>query len=309
MSNSYDFVSLPDATAALGASLPAGAAAGLPLAISAASRALRRYMARDIVLTAYDECYDGGGFNTLLLRQYPIVGPIQRLATTPTPVLTVTNTDNAANQRATAALASTGDGLSAQTVTGLTLSRSASGVTTPDASTMFATYTTTQAAVSHINAIGGGWSATATPGYGLWPTADLRAVQGAANALTPARAVFHVHAYDLTGFTVNERSGVVTLGTGQAGYADGGGYFGAFPAGTQNIRAVYTAGYATVPEDLQQACLVTVQDWLSRLNVNRQFKSENAKDYSYVNWDKAGGLPEEAIAIVKGGGWRSYRRN
>jgi hypothetical protein len=308
MSTPSDFVSLPDATAALSASLPAGAVATLPAAITRASKALQRYMQRDIVLTSYDECYDGTGTNTLVLRQYPVVGPLT-LSTTPTTVLTVRNLD-AANQGASAALATTGDLTSGLTVTGITLSRTASGVVVVDTTTLFATYPTVQGAADHINALGHGWQATATTGYGLWPTADLRAVQGNAGAAGGSGAAFRLHANTLSDFTVNERSGMITLSSGYYDpvFAAQGYPAGSFPAGSQNVRARYTAGYATVPEDLQQACLLTIQHWATMLRTSHQYKSETAKAYSYTLAAKQFGLPEGAVAIVRSGGWKAYRR-
>ncbi len=313
MSQPYDLVTLDVATAAVSTSLPASALAGLPGAISAASRAIRRYLARDIVLTTYDECYDGNGYSTLILRQYPLVCPLARLATGPTTVLTVANTDRATNQRAGAALTTTGDADAGLTVTGITLTRTTSGVVLTDALTLFSDYPTVQAVADHVNTLGNGWSATVAAGYGLWGTAELRAIQGSSNALTSGGAAFRVHTTDLSNFTVNERSGVVTLGSGYYSYdpgfaAMGFGINSVFLVGRQNVRVQYTAGYATIPEDLQQACLVTVQDWLTRLATNNQFKSETADGWSYTLPDKLYGLSADALSILKSGGWRSYRR-
>jgi hypothetical protein len=309
VSNFADFVTLADATAALSASLPAGALATLPQAITRASKALQRYTQRDIVLSTYDECYDGAGSNTLILRQYPVVGPVT-LATTPTTVLTVWNGDPVTNQQASASLTTTGDTVTGLVVSGLTLTRTASGVSTADASTVFATYRTLRSAADHVNTLGNGWHAAAAAGYDLWPTADLRAVQGSGNAANGAAATFLLHANVLSGFTVNERSGLVTLGAGSSdpAFAVQGFGAGSFPQGSQNVRARYAAGYATVPEDLQQACLLTIQAWATALKTSQQFKSESAKSYSYTLADKQFGLPEGAVAIIRSGGWKAYRR-
>lgn len=309
MSNPADFVTLDQATAAVSGSVPAAALATLPDAITRASRALQRYMQRDIVRSSYDEVHDGMGYGRLVLRQYPVLGPVT-LRTGLTPVLTVRNT-SPANQRATASLTTTGDTVTGLAVTGITLIRTASGVITPDTSTVFATYPTLQAAADHVNTLGNGWVATVTAGYGLWPAADLRAVQGNGNAANGSTASFMLHASDLSDFRVDERAGVVTLAPGyyDPAFAAQGTWGGVLTTGTQNVRALYTAGFDTVPEDLQMACILTVQAWATALATSQQFKSETAKSYSYTLPEKRYGLPQEAIDLVKSGGWRAYRRD
>ena len=101
----------------------------LPSLILAASRAVQKFTGRDFARYVYDDLYDGNGFNSLFLRQYP-VNRVLRLACNPTIVLTITNTNTSANQRATVELASMGHDDTGLSPVGLTLDVVASGVPT-----------------------------------------------------------------------------------------------------------------------------------------------------------------------------------
>jgi len=57
-----------------------------------------------------------------------------------------------------------------------------------------------------------------------------------------------------------------------------------FNKGKQNYRANYTAGYATIPNDLQYACMVMVSEALARKD-NTGLKSESLGDHSVTYMD------------------------
>src|SRR5205814_8639251 len=117
------------------------------------------------------ELYSGDSGRFLQLDQYPILG-VSRVAGCPSGVLTIKNTSSS-NQRATVAVTSSG----------LSLVRVASGTSSTDTSVTFAGNTTIQAVKNAVNALGNGWSASIPDStYSLWPSADLRAPQGAVNA-------------------------------------------------------------------------------------------------------------------------------
>lgn len=309
-----DLVTLSDAQAALASSLPVGGSVTQGM-VSAASRLVRRYTNRDFTLTDYDETYNGMGYSEIILRQYP-VSAVSRVSTNLMTVLSVANSDMATNQRATAALQTTGDFDAGLSTTGLTLSRTASGVTTTDTSTLFATYPTLTAVASHITSLGNGWGATVADGYALWPSADLKAPQGAQNALTgtgAAGAAFQSFVTDANNWTLQAEAGKLRLNNQQWDPVfalmniAGSPLLSTFPPGFQNLRVQYTAGYNTVPYDVQQACLVTIKAMVYQLQQSGQFKSESVKDWSYTLFEHKG-LPQEAMDILNAGGWRAYRR-
>src|SRR5438874_2200539 len=86
--------------------------------VTAVSDAIEKYCRRSFYSKDYDEVYSGTGYDTLLLRAYPIQS-VQSLRFGPTPVLQVTNSDTTTNQQARVKVTSTG----------LTLTRVASGST------------------------------------------------------------------------------------------------------------------------------------------------------------------------------------
>src|SRR5262249_44853212 len=139
--------------------------------VTAVSRAVKRYCRREFDAQSFDELYSGHGDYRLILAQYPILS-VSRVATGPWAVLTIRNTSGS-NQRATVAL----------TTTGLSLTRVTAGVSSTDTSVTWASYPTVQAVANAVNALGNGWLATVPNGtYALWPSGDLRSIQGALNA-------------------------------------------------------------------------------------------------------------------------------
>lgn len=240
--------------------------------ITAASRAIQRYCRRDFAATAYDELYHGSATPRLLLRQYPIIA-VQAVRCRPATVLTVTNTDTALNQQARVAV----------TATGLALTRVASGVSTTNAVT-FAGNATLTALAAAVVGVGSGWTAQVLGDYGSWPAADLRAPQGARSA-RGRPAGLQLHTAELTDFRIDERRGWLLRA--------------AWPGGVHNFRVQYTAGYATVPEDVQEACAELVATWFVQRGRDLSLRAENAGgSYSYEA-DVHAQLPRRLRAVLK----------
>ena len=219
--------------------------------ITACTKAISKFCRRNFDTQTYDELYNGTGDRRLALRQFPVVS-VARVAYGPIPVLRVSNT-SPSNQRATVAVTSTG----------LSLTRVASGTSTTDTSVTWASYPTlTQAAVA-VNALGNGWSAVVADGsYANRAASDLRAPQGALNAMN-VQAPLLLHAQELTGFDLDTDRGWLVRGPASAEMLDAFDdplpptWFG----GINFWRVVYTAGFATVPEDVQEACA----EWVAAL--------------------------------------------
>jgi hypothetical protein len=80
----------------------------------------------------------------------------------------------------------------------------------------------------------------------LWASADLRAQQGSLDARSaPAALVIHTH--ELSDWHVDERRGWLMRRIGGLGRTP------TWWGGKDYWRVIYTAGYATVPEDVQEA--------------------------------------------------------
>jgi hypothetical protein len=205
--------------------------------ITAVSRAVENYCWRTFAVTSYDEIYPGNLRRELVLRNYPTV-TVDRVAYGPQPVLRVTNTAPG-NQRASVAV----------TATGLNLVAVASGAATTNAIT-FAGQPTLTALAAAVTALGNGWSATViNAGDNQRASADLRALQGAFNAMNVA-ANLKLHAGELSGFAVDLERGCLTR--------DGGLLW---DGGLHHWRVLYSAGFAAVPDAVQEACA----QWVAQL--------------------------------------------
>lgn len=64
---------------------------------------------------------------------------------------------------------------------------------------------------------------------------------------------------------------------------------GGWPCGQKNIKVTYTAGFATIPDDLQQAIFLVTAGALALTDAGGQVRSETLGDYSYTLSD---GFPE-----------------
>src|SRR5262249_20896653 len=176
--------------------------------ITACTKAITKLCRRNFDAQPYDELYNGTGERRLALRQFPVVSVV-RVAYGPIPVLRVSNT-SPSNQRATAAV----------TATGLSLSRVAAGTASTDTSVTWASYPTLTRAASAVNARGNGWSAAVADGaFANRASADLRAPQGALNAMN-VQAPLLLHAQELTGFDLDAERGWLIRGPASAEMLD-----------------------------------------------------------------------------------------
>lgn len=203
--------------------------------VTAVSEAIKQHCRRDFTSTQYDELYSGSGQRLLLLRQYPILS-VARVAYAPATVLQVTNTSSS-NQRATVSIGSTG----------LTLVHVAAGVATTN-TFAFASYTTLSALKTAINALGSGWSATIPDsGCDNWAASDLFSIQGACNARA-MQVELKIHTSELSTFSIDAERGWLR----QEGH---------FCGGPDYWRVIYTAGWSTIPDAVQEACA----EWVAAL--------------------------------------------
>jgi hypothetical protein len=232
----------------------------LGVLITAASRSIEKYCRRDFVQTSYDELYNGTGDRRLLLRQYPLLS-VQSVRYRPVTVLKITNT-----------LANTPQARVSITSVGLTLVRVTSGVVTTDTSITYAGNPTVLAMQNAVNALGSGWSTVGT-GYDQWPSADIYCPQGISGAAGPQPntqgaltaagqfAELKLHTYELAGYQLDNLRGWLLRAIP---YTDPELLHPEdliWPLGINNFRVQYTAGYASVPDDVQEACA----EWVSEM--------------------------------------------
>lgn len=267
--------------------------------ITSASRAVQRYCGRDFVQTAYDELYDGTGGRRLILRQYPLAS-VQSVRYRPVTALKVQNT-----------LANTPQARVEVLAPGLRLTRVTSGVTTVDTSVTWAGNATVLAVHSAVNALGSGWAAVGQ-GYDQWPSADLYCPNGPAGsagaqpagqgALTAAGqfAELKLHTYELAGVQLDPRRGWLLRAIP---YTDPELLHPedlVWPVGVNNFRVQYTAGYATIPEDVQEATAQLVASWFAGRGRDLTLASEHTSgSYAYAAQPAGGQLPERVRALLR----------
>jgi hypothetical protein len=213
--------------------------------IKTCSSAIEKYCRRQFDSQEFDELYPGNGSDTLTLRHFPIV-KVTRVAFDPTTVLTVKNTSTSTHQRATARV----------TATGLELIRVSSGTVTTDTSITWAGNATLSAVASAVTALGNGWLGQVKGSYGSWRSADLRDFQGHLHALN-VEAPLKIHTQELSDYEIDDKRGWLLRGNQPAFPGDDGGWCG----GRNSWRVIYTAGWSTVPEDVQEACA----EWVATL--------------------------------------------
>lgn len=232
--------------------------------ISAASDAIRRACGRDFCLTSYSEYYNGGIYvrEPLRLRQFPVV-EITRVAAGPRRAMRVQNVDLLTNQRATVET----------TLNGVRLVRVASAaVTTTDLA--YASYPTLASIASAINALGAGWVATTSSGFDKWPSADLKPLQGAVSAI-PGGCDLELYTESIPPSSSLPFADPLSEAAFSSGWRlddETGEIYARFPRGQLNIRIDYRAGFAAVPQPVQEACVQLVQDLYQAGLVNNSLK-------------------------------------
>jgi hypothetical protein len=234
--------------------------------ITAVSVAITRYTKRQLVSQTYDELYNGNGNRQLQLRNYPILS-VQSVRYRPVTVLKITN-NLLANVQARVSV----------TATGLQLVSTNAGVqTTVTSGLSFAGNVDLNALTAAVNAVGNGWAAQVvgdSTNYGGWPSADLYCPngvsgtndpgvegQGALQCVAGSFAELKMHTYELQGWQPETRQGWLLRAIP---YTDPELLHPEdliWPMGVNNFRIQYTAGYAAIPDDVQEAAA----EWVSIL--------------------------------------------
>ena len=254
--------------------------------LNAAQGAVRDYTQNGISLGTYTQYSSGGIYirEPLLLRHDPVV-QITRIATNPLSALQVQNTDQINNQRATIATDDPGTGLIGNVILYWVASAVAS-----QQSLAVTTYPTLAQMATAINAVGHGWAASVmsapTINFNQYPSSDLRPLQGAVTTISGSPAYLSAWVEDVSPFGstpwFDDFYGLDSF-QGQSGWrldSETGELYGRFPRGQLNIRVDYTAGYATVPDQVQEAVVQTMI-WLYRTeNLNFSVESQRLGDAS-----------------------------
>ena len=237
--------------------------------INRASDAIERYCDRLFESDTYRERRDGDGDTDILLKQYPVTA-ITMVSVGVWDVILITNTS--------------ADAFNAYVTVGETDELSTSLVLAVQGGTNDGTNTLAFAArgtytcatlVTAINAVGSGWSATiqaTTQQY--WDAVELLPIQG--------YPCLKQYVY----LSVPEEiKGDYQL------YPDRGEIYlpSRFTGGHNNVTIRYTAGYSTIPDDLEQICIDLAQIYYHSKDLDMSIKSEKLADHTITVADEGGG--------------------
>ena len=222
---------------------------------------------------------DGRGDMDLLIPAIPLTA-VHRIAYGSAPAFSVKDV-NTTDIRATVEVRAAS----------MVLSRFASTGTETATSLTFATYPTTNDLVTAINAISGSnWTAT-TPtvnslSLDLHRRGGMDALRVNADVTYPDQSSAIRH--------VDENSSIVHLAEGADYFGDGCGYRNQF--GRYNYLAHVTAGWSTIPDDIEQFCIEMVQTMWNNRGKDQSLQSESLGDYSYSR----AATPAEANSVLLG---------
>lgn len=233
--------------------------------LNACSEVIERYCNRTFAATAYDELYDGQGYPNLFLNNYPII-QVDRVAYNPVNVLQVRNTDQAASR---ASFRMDADSSTPPRPNNLYLVSVKNGVTTTRTIALSGTVTLNDLATAINGYSADGWAAQALGVYGTWPVADLWPYQGGKECRWFGNAYLNLHSWNLPELTYRAETGELVSAMG-------------FGRGYQNFRVLYTAGYSTIPNPIQQACADLAASVYNQRGQNPALQGENLGSYSYT---------------------------
>jgi hypothetical protein len=274
----------------------------LGVLIGAYSDAIQKWCRRDFTLRQYDELYDGSGDRRLLLRQYPIAS-VTSVRYRPVTVLKVINNNVAQNQQARIQV----------TATGLQLQRVASGVLVNETLQTYVSNPTLQAMATAISALGNGWSAQVVGDsgqgggqgdYGLWPSQDLYVQPSFGDGTTSqgflmtrgAFAELKMHTYELQGYQWDARGWLLRA----IPYTDPELLHPEdliWPVGVNNFRIQYTAGYAIIPEVVQEACAIWVSMAYYQTQRDPSVTTQNIPGQISQTWGQAASGMEPPLRV------------
>lgn len=254
--------------------------------IDRATSAIESYCDRKFKSRSYRlERYDGDGTELLFLRQKPIVG-INSISLGSRTVLTVNCTDADAVH---ASVDVDSDGVTLNQING-----TGNGVS----NLTFSSYATISAMGAKIDSYTG-WDVTVETTYNNYRASDLLDLYGA-YCLNDS-LYMQIPDTPIQDFTVYKEGGLqMGIIHRNAGWT----------SGTMNVIITYTAGYTTIPYDVEQACIQLAGALYNMGKRDLSLKHEKLGDYEYTVADSA--TSGDALSLLRSSGiagllgpWRS----
>lgn len=227
----------------------------LAILIDAASDRIETYCCRKFASRSYTEFHSGAGEKELRLDQAPLSG-VTRVSVGFVDAIKFTGTTTSAYEAYVSASS-----------TALTLTiKVASGDSTDSLDySDYATLTSLTAAATALT----GWTATLQHTEGNWASADI-VPTGGLHCLSPDTAIVKVFEEAYSSYDVDWDAGtLIHIG-------------GGWPSGNRNIYVSYTAGYSTIPDDVEQAAMELVKDCWDRSQRDGTLQSEKVGSYAWA---------------------------
>jgi hypothetical protein len=162
--------------------------------------------------------------------------------------------------------------------TNIRLRKVASDGTSTTTTIALADYLTTSAIVSYINASVSGWSATLTENaysFSLYRFGGRGVIDAPCN--------FEYPRDNVSEYRVDYATGLIHLIADRfPGLRSDDASANRFPSGFYPVFVQYTAGFETVPADLQQTCIEIAADLYRERKQDKTITSESLGDYSYT---------------------------
>jgi len=237
--------------------------------IARATSAIQAYCDRNLISDTYRDIYDGNGETELFLEQVPITD-IQMLATDRVDVVRITNTSSDAWNAYIKVAESGADSVSLSCII-----QGGSNDGTDTISFSSRGTHTISSLVTAINNLAKGWSAELLlDAYGSYDAMELLALKGMSCLNQYAYLQIPIELQD--DFDYDGDIGCVYLDSG-------------FPRGRRNITVRYTAGYTTIPAELEQICIDLVNVYYQCRKTNPTVAAEKLGDHSITFIDQRGG--------------------
>ena len=159
----------------------------------------------------------------------------------------------------------------------LRLRKTTSGGTSTTATVSATTYPTTSQMVSQINSSVSGWSATLVEN-----ALSSSLYQFGGRGVKDAPCHVRYPRDNVSEYEVDFAQGIVHITTDRfPGIRSDDARANAFPSGFFPVFVQYTAGYETVPDDLEQACLEIARDIFNDVKMDTNLASEALGDYNF----------------------------
>jgi len=232
-----------------------------------ATSAIESYCGRTLRSATHRELYDGTGGHTLYLNQYPITD-VSLLAVGRQDVIAISNASSDAYNAYV-------------TVDDTNLTLTVAGGTNDGSSTLTLADYTAASLVTAINNLGAGWTALlSNTAYQYWN----------ANEILPKEAAECLDDYTYLACPDEPEQDYKVYGNAGYLYLPGG-----FPTGHRNVIVRYTAGYATIPADLEQICIDLVNIYYRSRKTDPVVRSERLGDHA-ITYDNSQALPRGIAA-------------